>query len=265
MNSTALITGASSGIGEELAKVLAANDFDLVLVARTEKKLRSLADELTRSHGRNLTVIVKDLSDQTAADQIYRATEGNGKAIDVLVNNAGLGAYGPFHSTDWSRTRQMIEVNMMALTHLTRLFLPAMLKRGHGRILNIASTAAFQPGPLMSVYYATKAYVLHFTEGIAAELDGTGVTVTAYCPGPVQTNFQNAATIPASRRVARRTPWSAEDVARDAFRAMMEGRTVRIPGIANYLLSLAPRFGSRAMVRKAMRYIQSQRNSPPGL
>ena len=186
---TALITGASSGIGLELARIFASHRHDVVLVARTESKLRELARECEAS-GVRAHVIPADLSKAGAAQTVVDGVAALGLEIDVLVNNAGLGRYGPFIDMAPGSELEMIQVNVVALTELTRRFLPAMVARRRGRILNVASTAAFLPGPLMAVYYATKAYVLSFSEAIANELEGTGVTVTAFCPGPVDSGFQ---------------------------------------------------------------------------
>ncbi len=258
-NRVALITGASSGIGEALAREFAAHGFDLLLVARSERALQTIATTLRETSGCSVDVIVSDLSRETSAEEIHRAASREGRFVDVLVNNAGFGDYGPFYRADWEKNRHMIEVNIVAVTALTRLFLPSMVARRQGRILNIASTAAFQPGPLMSVYYASKAYVLHFSEAIANELEGTGVTVTAFCPGPVRTRFQEVAEMQESRLVKGRSLPSPADVARDAFRALMAGKVVQVHGAWNYLFSLSPRFSSRSMVRKVARYIQEQR------
>ncbi len=259
MARTALITGASSGIGEALAKEFASHDFNVILVARSEQPLQVIARSLRETYGCAVDIILKDLSQESSAEEIFRDTSRDGRVVDVLVNNAGFGDYGPFYAADWRKTRKMIEVNIVSLTALTRFFLPGMVSRREGRILNIASTAAFQPGPLMGVYYASKAYVLHFSEAIANELEGTGVSVTAYCPGPVKTRFQEVAEIRESRLVKGRKLPSPEEVAADAFRALMAGKAVRIHGMVNYLLSLAPRISSRSMVRRAARYIQEQR------
>jgi uncharacterized protein len=179
---TALITGASSGIGLELAKVFAANKINLVLVARSESKLNELANEV-KQQGVTVNVLAKDLSSYNTAKEIFDWCGQQNIQIDYLVNNAGVGDFGFFHESEWKKQEQIINLNITALTYLTHLFLPDMVKRKNGKVLNVASTAAFQPGPTMSVYYATKAFVLHFSEAIANELEKTGVTVTALCPG----------------------------------------------------------------------------------
>src|SRR5438128_1555599 len=189
----ALITGASSGIGLELAKLFARDEHDVVLVARRADKLKQLAAQLGSAHNIRATVIPADLADPAAPEEIFRALRAADVELDVLVNNAGFGVTGPFLATDAAAELRMIQVNVTALTHLTKLFLPGMLGRGAGRVLNVASTAGFQPGPLMAVYYATKAYVISFSDALAEELRGTGVTVTCLCPGPTKTGFQEAA------------------------------------------------------------------------
>ncbi|MEE9263354.1 MAG: SDR family oxidoreductase, partial [Vicinamibacteria bacterium] len=180
---TALVTGASSGIGRALAELLAKDKYDLVLVARREDRLQALQKEWSERYSIAVRVVAMDLAAHTSPPKLFDALEGNN--IDVLINNAGFASYGPFARSNTANEMEIIQVNVTTLTHLTRLFLPQMIERGQGRIMNIASTAAFVPGPLMAVYYATKAYVLSFSEALAEELRGSGVTVTAYCPGPV--------------------------------------------------------------------------------
>src|SRR5688572_15971808 len=227
--STALITGASSGIGLDLAHLFAQDGHDVVLVARSEDKLRELATELERKHKIAAHVIVADLTRQDAPQQVFERAP----AVDILVNNAGFGTSGKFAEADLRTELEMIQVNVTALTYLTKLFLTPMLQRGHGRILNVASTAAFQPGPLMAVYYATKAYVLSFSEAIAEELRGTGVTVTVLCPGPTATGFQKNANLGSETLLKVMRPVSSMSVARAGYRALMRGQRVVIPGVKN--------------------------------
>ncbi|HLN57107.1 MAG TPA: SDR family oxidoreductase, partial [Thermoanaerobaculia bacterium] len=189
----ALVTGASSGIGKELARLIAADGYDLVLVARRQERLEELARELSVAHGVSARVIAADLADPDSPKRIVEELEAERIAVDVLVNNAGFGIYGRLWNSDITRQLEIIQVNVVALTDLTGRLLPGMVSRKRGRIVNVASTAAFQPGPYQAVYYATKAYVLSFSEAIAEELKGTGVTVTALCPGPTTTEFQEAA------------------------------------------------------------------------
>jgi uncharacterized protein len=196
---TALITGASSGIGYELAGLFASSGHDLVLVARNEQRLSRLAEELQQRIGVAVTVLVKDLAAPRAAEEIVVELQNRSLHVDILVNNAGFGEYGPFHETSLERKLQMIQVNVAELTQLTRLLLSGMLERNSGNILNIGSTASFAPGPFVAVYSATKAYVLSFSEALAEELKGTGVTVTVLCPGSTETEFAERAKMTESR------------------------------------------------------------------
>ncbi|HWK32027.1 MAG TPA: SDR family oxidoreductase, partial [Terriglobales bacterium] len=189
MAKTALITGASLGIGYELAKLFAQDKHAVVLVARSGDKLQKIAEELKQLGAPQVTVIVKDLAELEAPDEIFAETERRKLQIDFLVNNAGFGERGPFLKTNLDNELEMVQVNIVALMHLTKLYLPGMVQRRFGRIMQVASTAAFQPGPFMAVYYASKAFVLSFSEALWEELDGTGVTVTALCPGAAQTGF----------------------------------------------------------------------------
>jgi uncharacterized protein len=252
---TALITGASGGIGEALARALATDHHDLVLVARSEPALRRLADELTSAHGVTVQVVTADLSAHDAAAGLVAALDG--RHIDVLVNNAGFGDYGPFHESDPAKVSQMIALNVATLTDLTRALLPAMVSAGSGRVLNVASTAAFMPGPLMAVYYATKAYVLSFSEAIADELRDTGVTVTALCPGPVATGFQAGAEMGESKLVKGKQLMTADECARLALAGMKKGKPVVITGTMNKLQALSPRFMPRRMVPGIVRKAQA--------
>jgi short-subunit dehydrogenase len=244
---TALITGASGGIGLEFAKIFAREGYNLVLVARSEQKLQELAAELSKQHGTQSTVIGKDLAQPNAPDEIYAELQSKNIAVDVLVNNAGFATYGYFTELDTKKDLEMIQVNVTTLTHMSKLFLPAMKARGWGRILNVASTAAFQPGPLMAVYYATKAYVLSLSEALSRELQGTGVTVTALCPGPTESGFQQRAAMEDSKLVQNGLMTSAV-VAEEGYQAMMKGTTVAVTGLMNKVFALIPRFVPRNMV-----------------
>ena len=257
---TALITGASSGIGLELARVFAGHRHDLVLVARTASKLEALADECRRA-GVKAHVLPADLSDVDGRADVVRRVGELGLAIDILVNNAGYGAYGPFLETSLESELAMIQLNVAATTELTKRFLPSMVQRRAGRIMNVASTAAFFPGPLMAVYYATKAYVLSFSEAIAKELEGTGVTVTALCPGPTESGFAAAANQQESKLIAGRKLPTSADVARAGYDALMRGDVVYIPGIANKAMSIVPRLFPRGMVRTVVRAVQERRTT----
>ncbi len=245
----ALITGASSGIGRELAKLYAQDGYGVVLVARSEDKLKALADELSSAYRVDAQVIAQDLSAPDAADVILAETESRGLTIDHLVNNAGFGSNGPFVEQDRARELRMIQVNCTALTALTHAFVPGMVARGGGAVLNIASTAGFQPGPFMAVYYATKSYVIHFSEALAVELEGSGVTVTAHCPGATATEFAGEAGNDGSRLFQQGSVATAEDVARHAYEAAEAGRVVAIHGAMNKVMATSIRFGPRSLVR----------------
>lgn len=257
MSNTALVTGASSGIGRELATLLARDGYDLVLVARSEDKLVALAEALADEHGVAATVVVKDLATPEAPAEIRETLEERDIPIDVLVNNAGFGQYGQFTETDAQSELDMIQVNVTALTHLTKLFLPEMTDRGAGRVLNVASTAAFQPGPLMAVYYATKSYVLSFSEAIAEEVDGTGVTVTALCPGATETNFDERADMGDSKLFQRGT-MDPETVAKAGYRGLQNGKRVVVPGWQNKLLSQVHRVVPRKTAARAAKRAQER-------
>ncbi|BAZ23401.1 short-chain dehydrogenase/reductase SDR [Kalymmatonema gypsitolerans NIES-4073] len=257
---TALITGASGGIGYELAKLFAHDGYNLVLVARSGQKLAEIADDFKQKFGIGVKVIAKDLSIPTAPDEIFQQLQQEAIKVDVLVNNAGFASYGFFHEIDLAPEVQMMQVNMVCLTHLTKLFLKDMVKQGFGRILNVASTAAFQPGPLMAVYYATKAYVLSFSEAIANELEGTGVTVTALCPGPTESGFQQRAAMENSKLVSGQKIMDAETVAQIGYRALLQGKTVVIPGVKNKILAETVRFTPRKLVTKLVRSMQESKN-----
>ncbi|MFW6223999.1 MAG: SDR family NAD(P)-dependent oxidoreductase [Spirochaetota bacterium] len=253
---TALVTGASSGIGLELARKLAEEGFDLVLVARSADRLEALAAELRKQHGHGVTVITADLSRPEAPEEVVRTVAEAGITVDVLVNNAGFANYGPYLHSDRQRELDMIQVNVTALTHLTHLLLPGMVERGGGRVLNVASTAAFQPGPLMAGYFATKAFVLHFSEAVASELSGTGVTVTALCPGPTSSGFQERAGMEGSKLLKFGT-MSSRTVAEYGYRALMRGKRVAVPGFSNRLGTLAPRLLPRRIITKAVGSLQA--------
>ena len=240
MKQTVLITGASSGVGLEFAREAAADGCNLILVARSTDKLEALATEL-RGKGAEVAVIPCDLSRPEAPRKLAADIDEKGLSVDVLINNAGFATYGPFAEATREATMDMVAVNVACLTELTRLFLPGMLTRRHGRILNVASTAAFQPGPLMAVYYATKSYVLSFSEGLSGELEGTGVSVTAFCPGPFSSGFQAAAQMENSKLVQGKMPTSAE-MARAGWAAMKSGQVVAIPGARNWIMATAVRF-----------------------
>ncbi len=244
----ALITGASSGIGLELARVFAADGIDVILSARSEDKLHDLAEEVREKYGVRAEVIVADLSVPGEAEKVYDRVREMGWDVDYLVNNAGFGVYGFYAETDWLAEADMLQVNIVALTHLTKLFLPDLIDRGRGRILNVASTAAFQPGPRMAVYFATKAYVLSLSDAIANELKGTGVSVTALCPGATETGFQRAAGATGSRLFDMRGLPTGADVAKYGYRAMQKGKRVAIHGLMSKILAFTVRLLPRRLV-----------------
>ena len=249
---TALVTGALGGIGMELARLFARDGFNLVLVARNGDKLAQLAGELQAAHGIGVTVLPKDLAQPQAPDEIFAALQQDGIPVDVLVNNAGFGNRGRFTETAYPVEAEELQVNVVALTHLAKLFLPPMVARRWGKILNVASTAAFQPGPLMAVYYASKAYVLSFSQALAEEVRDSGVTVTALCPGPTDTGFVARAGARGTRLFTLRV-MDAPTVAAVGYRALMQGRTMVIPGWRNTLVAQANRFAPRRLsARMAM-------------
>lgn len=254
---TALITGASGGIGRDLAQVFARQGYNLIVVARSEDKLQALADELTREFGVAVTVVAQDLTAPDAPAALERAVQAAGLQVDVLVNNAGFADYAPFVEADLEKQLRMLQLNGVVLTHLTHIFLQGMVARGYGRILNVASTAAFMPGPLMSVYYASKAYVLSFSEAIANELKGSGVTVTALCPGPTQTGFQARAEMEESR-LLQFGLMNSNQVAEEGFEALLRGQTIYVPGLMNRMQALMPRFLPRSLVRNVVRQAQER-------
>lgn len=253
--SFALITGASSGIGLEFARRMAREKINLILVARSRDKIRALAEELEKNEGIKAHPIAIDLTDSMAVHSIFTECKSLGFEVDYLINNAGFGSYGPFLETDWVVSQNMINLNIMALTHLTSAFAPEMRKRGRGRILNVASTAAFQPGPLMAVYFATKAFVLSFSEALGEELRGTGITVTALCPGATESNFHAVAKTETSRFVKGRTIPSSREVADFGFEEMMSGAPVAIHGTMNKLVAQSVRFTPRALTTKIARSV----------
>ena len=257
MSKTALITGASGGIGYELALHFARDRFDCILVARSRDKLDELAARLESEFRVKTLVVARDLSKPTAVDEIYEEVSAASMSIDLLVNNAGFPVYGRFVDTDWQAELDMLQVNVVALTALTKLFVRGMVERRNGRILNLASTAAFVPGPLMAVYYASKAYVLSFSQALANELQGTGVTVTALAPGPTRTGFQKRGVMEDSRLVRGQIA-DAKSVAAAGYRGMMRGKTIVIPGFSNKLIPWVARVSPRGAVTRVVRRMQER-------
>ena len=249
---TALITGASSGIGLELARVFAREGYRLVLVARNQKRLDEIAQELRPAEAQPIAM---DLSLPGAPEEIH----GNVPKVDVLVNNAGFGVFGKFVEKGLAEELNMMQLNMTALVTLTRLYLPAMISAGNGKIMNVASTAAFQPGPLMAIYFATKAFVLSFSEAIANELEGTGVIVSALCPGLTASDFQERAKMQNSGLVKGRKMMDSRTVAEAGYRGLMAGKTIVIPGFGNKLMTQSLRLSPRSIVTKMVRRMQEER------
>jgi short-subunit dehydrogenase len=255
MNKTALITGASSGIGYELAKLFAKDCYNLVLVARSAGKLTQFADELQREFGILAKAVPLDLTVASAPQSLFDQLQRESIAVDILVNNAGYGVLGEFANVSLEDNLEQIQLNITALTHLTKLFLGPMIERRSGKILNVASTAGFQPGPLMSVYYATKAYVISFSEALANEFDGTGVTVTCLCPGATDTGFQRRAGLENTLLFKKLRPMDAKRVARDGYRGLMAGKVIVISGFRNWLLAESVRFSPRRLVTAVSRKV----------
>jgi short-subunit dehydrogenase len=252
---TALITGASSGIGLELAKIHASKGGNLVVVARNKAKLEELKSDLEKQYGIQVYVIVKDLAVPNAAIDVFEETEKEGIQIDYLINNAGFGLYGKFEQTDWLEESNMIQVNITALTQFTKLYLPGMIQRKQGKILNVASTAAFVPGPTMTVYCATKPYVLSFSEALNNEVSHYGISVTALCPGATKSGFSVAAKADKSALFQNSKLATSEEVAQFGYDAMMKGKQVVIHGILNKFLAFIVRFTPRVLVVKISRKV----------
>jgi short-subunit dehydrogenase len=255
--STALITGASGGIGYELAKLFARDHHNLVLVARSADKLGQVAAEL-QANGITVKTVALDLTQPPASRFLFDQLQREGIIIDVLINNAGFGAFGEFAQMPDDQIFGQIDLNITALTRLTKLFLPPMIARRSGRIMNVASTAGFQPGPLMAVYYATKAYVISFSEAIANELRDSGVTVTCCCPGATHTGFAKRAGNDHSRLFKQLGAMNVEKVALDGYRAVMEGRTLAISGLHNWAVTQSTRLAPRKMVTAISRWISEK-------
>ena len=248
---TVLITGASSGIGLELARCFAADKSNLILVARTRAALENLADELRDEHNISVHVLCADLVKTESPAQIFYELKGRGITVDVLVNNAGFGLHGSFVNLPLRRQLEMIQVNIAALVELTGLFLPGMIKRNGGGILNVGSVAGFVPGPQMAVYYATKAFVMSFSEALHEELRPTEVAVTDLCPGPTESNFSQVARSHHVRE-AQAKKMSAVEVARIGHADFRRGKMFSVPGASNKFMSIAPRLLPRTFVRRAV-------------
>ena len=254
MQKTALITGASSGIGYELAKIFAREGYNLVITARRENRLKPLKEELESTGKITVHIFPADLSKADTPKKLHQFVIENNIPVSVLVNNAGIGDYGLFKDSDWGKLSTMIDLNIKSLTHITHLFIPELLKHPKAYIMNVASTAAFQPGPLMSVYYASKHYVLAFSEAIANELHDNEITVSALCPGPTESEFQDTANMEKSKLFDRFPVATSQEVAEYGFKSLMSGKRVAIYGWMNKIspkfISLVPRAVVTAVVRK---------------
>ncbi len=244
-----MITGASGGLGLAFARICAKKHYDLVLVARSEGKLHALKDQLENEYGIRVYVCPADLSVPDAALDVYNYTGKNGLTIDVLINNAGFGDDGSFADCDWQKQYDMVQVNITAVMHLTHCFLKGMIERRKGKILNVSSVASFCAGPDMSVYYASKAFIRSFSEALAEEVRGTGVTVTALCPGPTATGFEKAAAMKSGSMMFRKAA-SAEDVAEAGIKALEEGRVLCYPGVFVKTVNILSRLAPRSVTRK---------------
>lgn len=251
----ALVTGGASGLGLELADLLAKDGYNLILVDIDEQKLIAVKKDIVKTRKVQVTTLQKDLSQPNSALELFNSIN---KPIDVLVNNAGFGLFGSFNETNWERELQMLNLHVITTTHLTKLVLNGMVERKCGRILNMSSLAAFQPGPLMSLYYATKGYILSFSEAIANELEGTGVTVTALCPGPTKTSFQEVVSKGASENKISFNMACPKAVALYGYTSMMKGKPVAIPGGFNKFLATLPRLVTRNMATRIVRNIQEK-------
>jgi len=252
---TALITGASGGIGYELAKLFARDHYNLVLVARSSAKLTQVSGELQSQFGISAKPVPLDLTAGPAPRFLFDQLQRERVPIDILVNNAGYGVFGEFAKVPLEESLGQIQLNITALTELTKLFLAPMLERRSGRVLNVASTAGFQPGPGMAVYYATKAYVISFSEALANELQGSGVSVTCLCPGATDTGFQGRAGTEDSILFKKLRPMDSKTVARDGYRGLMAEKSLVISGFRNWLLAESLRISPRKLVTAVSRKV----------
>lgn len=256
MKKTALITGASGGLGLSFVNIFAREGYDLVLVARNADRLNEIKNQTEKKYGNQVTVVPKDLCKPEGSQEVYDATRQAGITVDVLVNNAGFGDFGDFYKSDINKQIRMVDLNCTALMHLSHLYLPDMIKQGSGNILNVDSIAAFQPGPLMSVYYATKAFVLSFSQALSRELKGTGVKITSLCPGPIRTNFDNAADLGESGLFKNLKVWDPDTVAEFGYKNMKKGKVVCVCGALNKLIVFANRLAPRCLVRNMVYDLQ---------
>ncbi|MFB9331114.1 SDR family NAD(P)-dependent oxidoreductase [Paenibacillus aurantiacus] len=256
---TVLITGASSGIGKAFAELFAAKKYRLILASRNEEKLNGIARQLRDTYGVETILVPVDLAQRVGPVLLYERVSEQGIAVDILVNNAGIGSFGLLHEQDAHAELEMLQTNVLALSHLMMLFLPDMVKRGSGRILNVGSTTSFYPCPLSANYSASKAFVLSLTEAVAGELQGTGVTVTALCPGATGTDFFRSARMEGQKVSDPRALMSPQTVAEIGYRALMSGKTFVVPGFQNWLLTQAPRLFPRSLVTRITRSVLEQK------
>ncbi len=256
MKKVALITGASSGIGKEIARIHAEKGGDMILVARSKDKLEALKTELENKHSTQVKVIIKDLSQPNAPKEVYNEVRANGIELDYLINNAGFGGRGKFHERQWEQDLTMIHLNIVALTALTRFFLPEFVKRNQGRILNVSSTASFMPGPLQAVYFATKAYVTFFSNAIAEELHDTPITVTALMPGATETEFAKTSGMDKTNLFEKTV--SARSVAEAGYDGMLKGKLDVVSGLTasqKMMMKMIP-FTPKKLLLKQVRQMQ---------
>ena len=249
----ALVTGAASGLGYEFSLLLAHDNYTIIMVDIDKEKLEKAKDDIQNIYDVKIKILVKDLSKPNVADEIFHDIH---TPIDVLINNAGFGLFGFFAKTKWQRESDMLNLHVNTTTRMTKLALKSMIRRGRGRILNVASLAAFQSGPFMSIYYASKAYMLSFSQAIANELKGTGISVTVLCPGPTRTSFQEVVSASSCKNKIKFNMASAKEVARCGYTAMMKGKTIAIPGMFNKFLAFLPRIVPRNIAANIVRKIQ---------
>jgi short-subunit dehydrogenase len=260
MRKVALITGASTGIGRQFAEIHADRGGDLIVVARNRDKLESLKAEVESKHSVQVAVIAKDLSQRESAQQLYHEVKGAGIEVDYLINNAGFGGHGKFHEQAWADSLAMIQLNLVTLAELCRLFLPDFVARSHGRILNVSSTASLVPGPLHAVYYATKAYVTSFSNALAEELHDTSVTVTALLPGPTETEFARTSRMEQTDLFAKTA--SPKLVALDGYDGMLAGKLNVISGASPWqrlMLTMIP-FTPKKILLRQVRKMQEYKS-----
>ena len=259
-NSYAIVTGASGGIGFELAKLLAQDKYNLVLIARNINRLNEIKTQFENKYSISIITIQKDLSISESAKELFAEIKNKKIKISILINNAGFGDFAYFAESNIDKQLSMIHLNITSLTELTRLILPEFINQKEGKILNLASIASFMPGPMMSVYYATKAYVLSFTEAISAELKGSGITVTALCPGPTKTKFFNAAEVDNPKFVKLLKASESSFVAEYGYKALIKGKVIAVPGFTNKFIISSIRFAPRAFVRFLIRKLSENQN-----